>query len=64
MKPSTNAQAIIQGLENINEYEIALSVASFISCPYVTNPSCEYDGKDNSCCDDCKIEWLKKEFKG
>lgn len=65
MKPITNAEAIIQGLENINEYEVAISAVHYINCPYTYNPDCKYDGDtNNECCDYCKLEWLKKEFKG
>lgn len=60
----TNAEAIIQGLQNIEEDEVAVSVANYIACPFSVNPLCEYDGNVNSCCIDCKIEWLKKEFEG
>ncbi len=64
MKPVTNADAIIQGLQEINNDDVAVSVADFIACPYSVNPFCEYDGNDNSCCIDCKTEWLKKDFEG
>ena len=58
-----NAEAIIQGLENIEDDEVAISVVHYINCPYTHNPDCKYDGgKTDECCDKCKLDWLKKDF--
>lgn len=56
----TNAEAIIQGLNYLDECN---AVVDYIACPYVSNPDCKYDGgKDSSCCDECKLDWLVKEW--
>lgn len=43
------------------EDEEALSFAA----DYIAYPSeeeCAYDGKDDSCCNECKTKWLQKEW--
>lgn len=55
-----NKEAIKQMLNDIEECSM---IANYLSCPYVHNPNCKYDGgNDNSCCEDCKMEWLEKEW--
>jgi len=34
-------------------------ITDYISCP--NSDDCQYDGKDNSCCVNCKIRWLEME---
>lgn len=57
----TNAEAIIQSLQEIDDEEVAMSVADYINCP--SSNDCTYDGKDSSPCCDCKIKWLRSKFK-
>ena len=57
MKKMTNAEAIIQALKNIEDDEIAESVAEYINCPSCDD--CTYQGGDNSMCTECKITWLR-----
>ena len=57
----TNAEALIQGLQEINEEHIAECVADYINCP--SSPDCAYDGgKDHTPCTACKIKWLAAEW--
>lgn len=56
----TNAEALKEMIDYIDENDM---IASYIACPYVHNPDCKYDGgNDHSCCVDCKMEWLQKEW--
>ncbi len=57
MHKKTNAEVIIQALKNIEDDEIAESVAEYINCPSCVG--CKYDGADNSVCEECKITWLR-----
>lgn len=58
----TNAEAIIEGLQMINEDHIAECVSDYINCP--SSPDCAYDGrKDLIPCLSCKIKWLREEWK-
>lgn len=55
-----NAEAIKQMIDNMDEYGM---ITDYIACPYTHNPDCKYDGGNNhDCCDDCKMEWLHKEW--
>lgn len=57
----TNAEALIQGLQKIDEGDIAEQVSDYISCP--SSSECGYNGsKDNSHCTPCKIKWLRAEW--
>lgn len=57
----TNAESLIQGLQEIDEYEIAEQVADYINCP--SSDDCTYDGgKDHSPCISCKVKWLRDEW--
>lgn len=57
----TNAEVLIQGLNEIYDDDIAESVADYISCP--SSPDCTYDGgKDHTPCTVCKIKWLRDEW--
>lgn len=40
--------------------EVLSFVADYIACPSEKN--CLYDGKDNTCCNECKVKWLQKEW--
>lgn len=51
----TNARAIVQALLYADDLTY---VASYIACPYTNNPNCKYPLG----CDDCKAEWLEKEW--
>lgn len=57
----TNAEAVIQCLQDIETYEAAVCVVDYINCP--NSEDCKYDGKDSTPCDDCKIKWLQSEAK-
>lgn len=35
-------------------------VADYIACPSLED--CNYDGKNNDCCTECKVRWLQKEW--
>lgn len=57
----TNAEAIVQGLEAINDDDAAMSVADYIGCPSVY--PCAYDGGNNhEPCIECKIKWLRDKW--
>lgn len=57
----TNAEALIQGLKEVDDDDIAESVADYISCP--SSSGCTYDGgKDHSPCIACKVKWLRGEW--
>lgn len=65
MKSITNAEALIKVLQDVDDEEILIFVTSYINCPYTCNPNCNYDGgKNDECCDECKMDWLKKDFEG
>lgn len=51
----SNAEAIAHDLLIADDFE---SVAEYIACPYTNNPNCEYPLG----CDECKSEWLEKEW--
>lgn len=54
----TNAEALIQGLQEINDDEIAEQVADYINCP--SSDDCTYNGgKDHTPCTACKVKWLR-----
>lgn len=56
----TNAEAIAHDLLNADDFT---SVASHFACPYTDNLNCEYPlGYDELGCDECKAEWLEKEW--
>lgn len=57
MEKQTNAKVIAKALNQINDSEIAESVAEYINCPSCVD--CKYDGADNSACEECKITWLR-----
>lgn len=56
----TNAEVIIQGLQEIKDNDVAECVADYISCP--SSLDCKYDGKDSTPCSECKIKWLRNEW--
>lgn len=56
----TNAEALIQGLKEIDDDDVALSLTSYIGCP--SSENCIYDGTDSTPCDYCKVEWLRKQW--
>jgi len=58
----TNAEALIQGLQEVEDDEVVVFVADYINCP--SSDDCKYDGKDNSPCCDCKVKWLRGNFEG
>lgn len=54
----TNADMLISALRNVDDDEIAESVASYINCP--SSDECGYQGgSDDSPCIACKIKWLR-----
>lgn len=40
--------------------EMLYFAADYIGCP--SEDDCQYDGEDISCCKDCKVLWLQKEW--
>lgn len=40
--------------------EVLSFVADYITCPSEKN--CPYDGEDDTCCNECKVKWLQKEW--
>lgn len=57
----TTAEALANGLQEINEDYIAESVADYINCP--SSSECAYDGsKDHTPCTACKVKWLRSEW--
>ncbi|MFV0518231.1 MAG: hypothetical protein ACK5MV_12620 [Aminipila sp.] len=57
----TNAEVLIHDLQKINENEVAECVADYIACP--SSDDCKYDGADSTPCTNCKVKWLKAEWK-
>ena len=58
-----NLEAIAKSLllsADGEDEEILSFVADYISCP--SEDECHYDGKDNTCCNKCKVKWLQKEW--
>ena len=54
----TNADMLISALQNVDDDEVAESVASYINCP--SSDECSYQGgSDDSPCIACKIKWLR-----
>lgn len=54
----TNADMLIDALQNVDDDEIAESVASYINCP--SSDDCGYQGgRDHSPCIVCKAKWLR-----
>lgn len=54
----TNADMLIDALQNVDDDEIAESVASYINCP--SSDDCGYQGgSDHSPCIACKTKWLR-----
>lgn len=54
----TNADMLIDALQNVDDDEIAESVASYINCP--SSDDCGYQGgSDHSPCIVCKAKWLR-----
>ena len=54
----TNADMLISALQNVDNDEVAESVASYINCP--SSDECGYQGgSDDSPCIACKIKWLR-----
>lgn len=45
---------------NGEDEETLSYVADYIACS--SEEECVYDGKDNSCCNECKVKWLQKEW--
>lgn len=64
----TNREAIIQGLQ-ARTYESDITVVSYIDCPYYSDDDCKNPHKIGTTdhqmfCDECKAEWLDKEYEG
>lgn len=54
----TNADMLIDALQNVDDDEVAESVASYINCP--SSDDCDYQGgSDHSPCIVCKTKWLR-----
>lgn len=54
----TNADMLIDALQNVDDDEIAELVASYINCP--SSDDCGYQGgSDHSPCIVCKAKWLR-----
>jgi len=54
----TNADMLIDALQNVDDDEVAESVASYIDCP--SSDDCGYQGgSDYSPCIACKTKWLR-----
>lgn len=54
----TNADMLIDALQNVDDDEVAESVASYIDCP--NSDDCGYQGGgDQSPCIACKVRWLR-----
>lgn len=76
----TNAEVLTQVLAEIVQngadedgmpavdYETWVMITGFISCPYVNQPLCALDDKNNPDayvdCDACKAHWLMKRWEG
>lgn len=57
----TNAESVIQGLEEIDDDEVAEMVTEAINCP--SSLECAYDGgHDQTVCIACKVKWLRSEY--
>ncbi len=56
-----NYEMLASDLAHFNnlEYEQKECVADYISCP--SSNDCKYDGRDGTCCTECKIRWLESE---
>ena len=55
---ATNADMLIDALQNIDDDEVAESVVSYIDCP--SSDDCDYQGgSDHSPCIACKTKWLR-----
>lgn len=54
----TNADMLIDALQNVDDDEVAESVAPYINCP--SSDDCGYQGgSDYSPCIACKTKWLR-----
>lgn len=54
----TNREVLIKSLQ---DKEADIYTVDYIACP--SSPGCKYDGSsDHSACDECKMEWLDKEW--
>ncbi len=54
----TNREVLIQSLQ---DKEADIYTAGYIACP--SDANCKYDGSsDYSICEECKMEWLDKEW--
>ena len=58
-----NSEALLEALKDFISGENEF-ISSYIGCPYINNKNCTYDGtpKTARLCDDCKSEWLEKEW--
>ena len=54
----TNREVLIKSLQ---DKEADICTVEYIACP--SSPGCKYDGSsDYSACEECKMEWLDKEW--
>lgn len=54
----TNADMLIDALQNVDDDEVAESVTPYINCP--SSDDCGYQGgSDHSPCITCKMKWLR-----
>lgn len=54
----TNREVLIKSLQ---DKEADICTVSYIACP--SSPGCKYDGSSAySACEECKMEWLDKEW--
>lgn len=57
-----NAEVLASALKDADDIDVLYSVAPYIRCPYVHNPECTYTRDKGETCDECKVEWLRKEW--